>query len=239
MPRHFLRDDDLSPDELIEVLDLADELKADRFSRRPLAGPRAVAVMFDKPSTRTRVSFSVGIAELGGYPLIIESQATQLGRGEPIEDTARVLDRQVACIVWRTYEQQRLAALAAASAVPVVNGLTDEFHPCQILADLQTIRQHKGKLAGLTVSYVGDASNNMGNSYLLGCAAAGIAHPDRRPGGLPARPGHRGPGPDDRGRHRRLGDHHLRPAGRGGRRRRPDHRHLGVDGAGARAGRRP
>ncbi|HST49248.1 ornithine carbamoyltransferase [Jatrophihabitans sp.] len=175
MPRHFLRDDDLSPDELVEVLDLADELKADRFSRRPLAGPRAVAVMFDKPSTRTRVSFSVGIAELGGYPLIIESSDTQLGRGEPIEDTARVLDRQVACIVWRTFEQQQLAALAAASAVPVVNGLTNEFHPCQILADLQTIRQHKGKLAGLTVSYVGDASNNMGNSYLLGSAAAGIS----------------------------------------------------------------
>ena len=174
MTRHFLRDDDLSPDELIEVLDLADELKADRFSRRPLAGPQAVAVIFDKPSTRTRVSFSVGIVELGGYPLVIESQSSQLGRGEPIEDTARVLDRQVACIVWRTFAQDRLAALARASAVPVINGLTDEFHPCQILADLQTIRQHKGILAGLTVSYVGDAANNMGNSYLLGSAAAGI-----------------------------------------------------------------
>ena len=174
MTRHFLRDDDLSPDELIEVLDLADEFKADRFSRRPLAGPRAVAVIFDKPSTRTRVSFSVGIAELGGYPLVIESKVSQLGRGEPIEDTARVLDRQVACIVWRTFEQDRLAALAAASSVPVVNGLTDQFHPCQILADLQTIRQHKGTLAGLTVSYVGDTSNNMGNSYLLGSAAAGV-----------------------------------------------------------------
>jgi len=172
--RHFLRDDDLSPDELIEVLDLADVLKADRFSKRPLAGPRAVAVIFDKPSTRTRVSFSVGIAELGGYPLIIESQSSQLGRGEPIEDTARVLDRQVAAIVWRTFEQSRLTALAAASSVPVVNGLTDGFHPCQILADLQTIREHKGKLAGLTVSYVGDAANNMGNSYLLGSAAAGL-----------------------------------------------------------------
>ena len=164
MTRHFLRDDDLSPDELVEVLDLADEFKADRFFRRPLAGPRAVAVLFDKPSTRTRVSFSVGIAELGGYPLVIESKVSQLGRGEPIEDTARVLDRQVACIVWRTFEQDRLAALAAASSVPVVNGLTDQFHPCQILADLQTIRQHKGTLAGLTVSYVGDTSNNMGNS---------------------------------------------------------------------------
>jgi ornithine carbamoyltransferase len=174
MTRHFLRDDDLSPDELIEVLDLADKFKADRFFRRPLAGPRAVAVLFDKPSTRTRVSFSVGIAELGGYPLVIESKSSQLDRGEPIEDTARVLDRQVACIVWRTFEQDRLAALAAASAVPVVNGLTDSFHPCQILADLQTIRQHKGTLAGLTVSYLGDTSNNMGNSYLLGSAAAGI-----------------------------------------------------------------
>ena len=174
MTRHFLRDDDLSPDELVEVLDLADEFKADRFCRRPLAGPRAVAVLFDKPSTRTRVSFSVGIAELGGYPLVIESQVSQLGRGEPIADTARVLDRQVAAIVWRTFEQDRLAALAAASSVPVVNGLTNEFHPCQILADLQTIRQHKGRLAGLTVSYVGDTSNNMGNSYLLGSAAAGI-----------------------------------------------------------------
>jgi ornithine carbamoyltransferase len=174
MIRHFLRDDDLSPDELIEVLDLADELKVDRFSRRPLAGPRAVAVIFDKPSTRTRVSFSVGIAELGGYPLVIESKLSQLDRGEPIEDTARVLDRQVACIVWRTFEHDRLTALAAASSVPVVNGLTDQFHPCQILADLQTIRQHKGTLAGLTVSYVGDTSNNMGNSYLLGSAAAGI-----------------------------------------------------------------
>jgi ornithine carbamoyltransferase len=174
MTRHFLRDDDLSPDELIEVLDLADKFKADRFFRRPLAGPRAVAVLFDKPSTRTRVSFSVGIAELGGYPLVIESKSSQLDRGEPIEDTARVLDRQVACIVWRTFEQDRLEALAAASSVPVVNGLTDAFHPCQILADLQTIRQHKGILAGLTVSYVGDTSNNMGNSYLLGSAAAGI-----------------------------------------------------------------
>jgi ornithine carbamoyltransferase len=173
MTRHFLRDDDLSPEELMEVLDLADKFKADRFFRRPLAGPRAVAVLFDKPSTRTRVSFSVGIAELGGYPLVIESKSSQLERGEPIEDTARVLDRQVAAIVWRTFEQGRLAALAASSSVPVVNGLTDQFHPCQILADLQTIRQHKGALAGLTVSYLGDTSNNMGNSYLLGSAAAG------------------------------------------------------------------
>jgi ornithine carbamoyltransferase len=174
MTRHFLRDDDLSPAELIEVLDLADEMKADRLGHRPLAGPRAVAVIFDKPSTRTRVSFSVGIAELGGYPLVIDAQTSQLGRGEPIEDTARVLDRQVAAIVWRTFGQERIEAMAAASSVPVVNALTDQFHPCQILADLQTIREHKGALAGLAMSYVGDAANNMGNSYLLGGAAAGM-----------------------------------------------------------------
>jgi ornithine carbamoyltransferase len=174
MTRHFLRDDDLSPAELIAVLDLADEMKANRLVRQPLSGPRAVAVIFDKPSTRTRVSFSVGIAELGGYPLVIDAQSSQLGRGEPIADTARVLDRQVAAIVWRTFGQDRIEAMAAASRVPVINALTDQFHPCQILADLQTIREHKGKLAGLTFTYVGDAANNMAHSYLLGGAAAGL-----------------------------------------------------------------
>jgi len=172
--RHLLRDDDLSPSELIEVLDLADALKADRFGRQPLAGPRSVAVIFDKPSTRTRVSFSVGIAELGGYPLVIDAQMSQLGRGEPIQDTARVLDRQVAAIVWRTFGQDRIEAMAQASRVPVINALTDEFHPCQILADLQTIREHKQKLAGLTLTYVGDAANNMAHSLMLGGVTAGI-----------------------------------------------------------------
>jgi ornithine carbamoyltransferase len=174
MPRHFLRDDNLSPAELLEVLDRADAMKANRLTYQPLAGPRAVAVIFDKPSTRTRVSFSVGIAELGGYPLVIDAQTSQLGRGEPIEDTTRVLDRQVAAIVWRTFGQQRIEAMAAVSRVPVVNALTDEFHPCQILADLQTIREHKDKLAGLTLAYVGDAANNMAHSYLLGGATAGL-----------------------------------------------------------------
>jgi ornithine carbamoyltransferase len=174
MPRHFLRDDDLSPAELLDVLALADAMKADRLIRQPLAGPRAVAVIFDKHSTRTRVSFSVGIAELGGYPLVIDAQTSQLGRGEPIEDTTRVLDRQVAAIVWRTFAQERIEAMAAVSRVPVVNALTDRFHPCQVLADLQTIRERKGKLAGLTLSYVGDAANNMAHSYLLGGASAGM-----------------------------------------------------------------
>jgi len=172
--RHFLRDDDLVPAEQTEILDLADAFRADRSHEQPLSGPQAVAVIFDKPSTRTRVSFSVGIAELGGYPLVIDAQSSQMGRGEPIEDTARVLDRQVRAIVWRTFEQARIEAMAAASSVPVVNALTDEFHPCQILADLQAVRTHKKVLAGLTLTYLGDGANNMAHSYLLGGAIAGM-----------------------------------------------------------------
>jgi ornithine carbamoyltransferase len=173
-PRHLLRDDDLTPQEQAEVLDLADRMKANRLALRPLEGPRAVAVLFDKPSTRTRVSFSVGIAELGGYPLVMDAGTSQLGRGEPVEDTTRVLDRQVAAIVWRTFGQARLEAMAAVSRVPVVNALTDEFHPCQVLADLQTVRERKGTLAGLTLAYLGDGANNMAHSYLLGGATAGL-----------------------------------------------------------------
>jgi ornithine carbamoyltransferase len=174
MVRHFLRDDDLSPAEQAKVLDLAARFKADRFAATPLAGPRSVAVIFDKPSTRTRVSFSVGIAELGGYPLVIDAQATQLGRGEPIGDTARVLDRQCAAIVWRTFGQDRIEAMAAASRVPVVNALTDTYHPCQLLADLQTVRERHGDLAGRILTYAGDGANNMAHSYLLGGALAGM-----------------------------------------------------------------
>ena len=177
MPRHFLRDDDLSPAEQREVLELALEFHADRFLRTPLKGPKAVAVMFDKPSTRTRVSFSVGVAELGGYPLVIDAAGSQLGRGEPISDTARVLDRQVSAIVWRTFGQERVEEMAASSSVPVVNALTDEFHPCQILADLATVAQHRGgvdALAGQVLAYVGDGANNMAHSYLLGGAVAGM-----------------------------------------------------------------
>ena len=174
MPRHFLRDDDLTPAEQAEVLDLADAMKADRFGHRPLAGPRTVAVLFDKPSTRTRVSFAVGIAELGGQPLVIDAQASQLGRGEPIGDTARVLERQVAAIVWRTFGQDRIEAMARASSVPVVNALTDAFHPCQVLADLQTVRAVHGSLPGRTLTFLGDGSSNMAHSYLLGGATAGL-----------------------------------------------------------------
>jgi ornithine carbamoyltransferase len=174
MPRHFLRDDDLTPAEQAAVLDLADAMKKNRFSYETLAGPRSVAVLFDKPSLRTRVSFSVGIAELGGYPLVIDSQSTHFGRGETIEDAARVLSRQVAAIAWRTFEQDRLQAMASASAVPVINALTDQFHPCQVLADLQTVRAHYGSLAGRKLTFLGDGSSNMSQSYLLGGATAGL-----------------------------------------------------------------
>jgi ornithine carbamoyltransferase len=177
MTRHFLKDDDLSPAEQAEVLALAASLKATRHTAEapmPLAGPRAVAVLFDKPSTRTRVSFSIGVAELGGYPLVIDAAGSQLGRGEPVEDTTRVLDRQVAAIVWRTFGQDRIEAMASVSRVPVVNALTDEYHPCQILADLQTVIERKGSLAGLTLTYLGDGANNMAHSYLLGGATAGM-----------------------------------------------------------------
>lgn len=171
--RHFLIDDDLSPDELIAVLDDADRRKADRFGDKPLAGPRSVAVIFEKPSTRTRLSFEAGIADLGGHPIILDARSTQLGRGETIEDTAAVLSRYVDAIVIRTFGQDRIEALAAASTVPVVNALTDLAHPCQALADLQTIREHKGTLAGLTLTYLGDG-NNMAHSLLLAGAAAGL-----------------------------------------------------------------
>ena len=174
MTRHFLRDDDLSQAEQITILDLAVELKKDRFGTRPLAGPRTVAVIFDKSSTRTRVSFAVGIAELGGIPLIISTANSQLGGKETAADTARVLERQVAAIVWRTFAQSGLEEMALNTTVPVINGLSDDFHPCQLLADLLTIREHRGTLAGLTVTFLGDGACNMAQSYLLAGATAGM-----------------------------------------------------------------
>jgi ornithine carbamoyltransferase len=171
--RHFLVDDDLSPAELEQVLDLATKLKLDRYSAKPLAGPQSVAVIFEKPSTRTRLSFEAGIAELGGHPIIVDARSTQLGRGETIEDTAKVLSRYVSAIVIRTFGQDRIEQLAAAASVPVVNALTDYAHPCQALADLLTIREHKGGLSGLTLAYLGDG-NNMAHSLLLAGASAGM-----------------------------------------------------------------
>ena len=189
MPKHFLRDDDLTPAQQAEVLDLARVMKKDRFARRPLEGPRAVAVLFDKPSLRTRVSFTVGIAELGGLPLVIDTQTTHIGRGETIGDIARVLTRQAAAIVWRTFGQDRIEELAAASTVPVINALTDEFHPCQILADLQTVTERLGPLPGRTLAYLGDGANNMAHSYLLGGATAGMHVRVAAPGGYQPDPG--------------------------------------------------
>jgi len=172
--RHLLADDDLTPTEQTHVLDLAAELKRHRFDGpRPLAG-KAVAVVFEKPSTRTRLSFEIGIAELGGHPVVIDASTTQLGRGETIEDTARVMSRYVSAIVIRTFGDERLQALAAASSVPVVNALTDGYHPCQVLADLQTVRERRGSTAGRTLTYLGDGANNMAHSYLLGAAMAGM-----------------------------------------------------------------
>ena len=174
MPKHFLRDDDLTPAEQSEVLALAASMKKDRYAFRPLAGPKAVPVLFDKPSLRTRVSFQVGIAELGGLPLVIDTQSTHIGRGETIADMGRVLTRQAAAIVWRTAGQERIEELASVATVPVVNALTDEFHPCQILADLQTAAERLGTLAGRTLTFLGDGANNMAHSYLLGGAIAGM-----------------------------------------------------------------
>lgn len=175
MVRHFLRDDDLTTAEQQQVLKLAAALKADRYGgSKPLAGPRTAIVMFDKTSTRTRLSFAAGIAELGGEPLIINPGEAQLGAKESIADTARVFSRMASLVVWRTDSQQAVAEMAEHSSIPVINALTDDFHPCQILADLLTITEHKERLAGLTAAYLGDTANNMANSYLLGLVTAGM-----------------------------------------------------------------
>jgi ornithine carbamoyltransferase len=172
MPRHFLVDDDLSPEELEAILDDADRRKKDRFADTPLDGA-SVALVFEKPSTRTRLSFEVGVHELGGHPIVIDASTTQLGRGETLEDTAMVMSRYCAAIVIRTFGQDRIERLAAASSVPVVNALTDYAHPCQAIADLQTIRERRGGLSGLTLTYVGDG-NNVAHSLLLAGVAAGM-----------------------------------------------------------------
>jgi ornithine carbamoyltransferase len=182
MTRHFLRDDDLSPDEQDEVLTLAATLKMAPYDSQSLAGPRTVATIYDKPTLRTQASFAAGIAELGGNPMMVDGSLAGIGKRESVADVARVLGRQASVIVWRTYAQSALEEMAEHAGVPVVNALTDEFHPCQLLADLLTIRERKGELGGLTVAFVGDGACNMGNSWLLAGATAGlhvrIAAPD-------------------------------------------------------------
>ncbi|MBX9246268.1 ornithine carbamoyltransferase [Actinotalea ferrariae] len=177
MTRHLLRDDDLTPAEQAEVLDLALRLKADRFALRPLAGPRTVAIMFDKPTLRTQLSFTVGVVELGGHPMVVDGRLAQVGVRESVADSARVLGPQVAAVVWRTFGQDRLEEMARFAGVPVVNALTDAFHPCQVLADLLTLAERWGgtaALRGRTLTYLGDGANNMAHSYLLGGATAGM-----------------------------------------------------------------
>ncbi|MFF0544911.1 ornithine carbamoyltransferase [Nocardia thailandica] len=172
--RHFLRDDDITQAEQAEILALAAELKAAPFAHRPLEGPRGVGVIFEKNSTRTRFSFELGIAQLGGHAVVVDGRDTQLGREETLGDTGRVLSRYVDAVVWRTFEQSRLDEMAATATVPVVNALSNEFHPCQVLADLQTIAERKGRLAGLNLTYFADGANNMAHSLLLGGVTAGI-----------------------------------------------------------------
>ncbi|MCB0895108.1 MAG: ornithine carbamoyltransferase [Nocardioides sp.] len=172
--RHFLADDDLSPAEQARVLDLAAQLKHAPYDAKPLAGPRTVAMIFDKQTLRTQASFAAGIAELGGFPMTVDGALAGIGVRESVHDVARVLGRQASVIVWRTYAQARLEEMAQHAGVPVVNALTDDFHPCQLLADLLTIREHKQRLAGLKVAFVGDGACNMGNSWLLAGATAGL-----------------------------------------------------------------
>ncbi|WKU05290.1 ornithine carbamoyltransferase [Micromonospora sp. HUAS LYJ1] len=189
MIRHLLADDDLTPAEQSAVLDLAARMKADRFGFTPLAGPRSVAVLFDKQSLRTRISFDAGIAELGGHPLVVDTQVTHFGRGETLADAGRVLSRYVAAIVLRTHGDDRIAEVAAHATVPVVNALTDGYHPCQLLADLLTVREHCGGTAGRTLAYVGDAANNLAHSYLLAGATAGMHVRVAGPAGFQPDPG--------------------------------------------------
>ncbi len=188
-PRHLLTLLDLSADELVGLLDRADELKALRGTDahpRPLAG-RTVVVLLEKASTRTRVSFEVGIHELGALPLTLIAKDTQLGRGEPLDDTARMLSGYAHGVVYRTFGHDRVEALAAASRVPVINGLTEDYHPCQLLADLQVVRAHKGRLDGLRVAWIGDG-NNMACSWMNAAARVGLSLRVACPEGYDPRP---------------------------------------------------
>ena len=173
--KHLLKLLDLSREEIREILDLADQLKYDQkhgIDHQVLKG-KTLAMIFEKNSTRTRVSFEVGMFQLGGHALFLSSKDSQLGRGEPIEDTARVLGRYCDGIMIRTFGQDTVEKLAQYAGIPVINGLTDFCHPCQVLADLQTVREHKGRLAGLNMCYIGDG-NNMANSIIVGCMKCGM-----------------------------------------------------------------
>ena len=237
MTRHFLKDDDLSPAEQAEVLALAASIKATRHTaeapmplarspggRRPVrqaVDPHA-SVVLDRRRRARRLPAGHRRRKQPARP------------GEPVEDTTRVLDRQVAAIVWRTFGQDRIEAMASVSRVPVVNALTDEYHPCQILADLQTVIERRGQLAGLTLTYLEDGANNMAHSYLLGGATAGMHVRIGSPEAFQPDPAVVKRAAEIAARDRRLRPLDRRRGGRRRRRRRPGHRHLGVDGAGGR-----
>ncbi|WP_432560440.1 ornithine carbamoyltransferase [Granulicoccus sp. GXG6511] len=172
--RHFLADDDLTSAEQAEVLALGAEMKAEPFKHRPFEGPRSVAILSDKPTLRTQLSFHAGVAEMGGNPMLVDGRLAGIGVRESIADSAKVLSGHAAAIVWRTGAHERIEKMAEHATVPVVNALTDSFHPCQLLADLLTITERKDRLAGIRFGYVGDGANNVANSYLLGGALAGM-----------------------------------------------------------------
>ena len=172
--KHLLKLLDLSREDIIELLDLADKLKAEQKAGipHPLLAGKTLGMIFEKSSTRTRVSFETGMTQLGGHALFLSSRDLQIGRGEPVQDTARVLSRYVDGIMIRTFAQQEVEDLAKYGSIPIINGLTDFCHPCQVLADLQTVRERKGKLEGLNMCYIGDG-NNMANSLIVGFLKVG------------------------------------------------------------------
>lgn len=173
--KHLLKLLDLSKAEIVGLLNLADQLKYERKHgiAHPLLRGKTLGMIFQKSSTRTRVSFEVGMYQLGGAALFLSSKELQIGRGEPVQDTARVLSRYLDGIMIRTFEQDEVEALAQYGSIPVINGLTDFSHPCQVLADLMTLREHKGALEGLKLCYVGDG-NNMANSLIVGGLKVGM-----------------------------------------------------------------
>lgn len=181
--KHLLKLLDLSKEEITELLDLADRLKAENKAgiAHPILKGKTLGMIFEKSSTRTRVSFETGMYQLGGHALFLSSRDLQIGRGEPVEDTARVLSRYLDGIMIRTFQQEEVETLARVGSIPIINGLTDFCHPCQVLADLQTVREHKGKIEGLNMCYIGDG-NNMANSLIVGFLKMGahvaIACPD-------------------------------------------------------------
>lgn len=173
--KHLLKLMDCTPEEILGILDLADRLKAERKAgiAHPLLAGKTLGMIFEKSSTRTRVSFETGMYQLGGHALFLSSRDLQIGRGEPVQDTARVLSRYLDGIMICTFAQEEVEDLARYGSIPIINGLTDFCHPCQVLADLMTIREHKGKLAGLNMCYIGDG-NNMANSLIVGGLKTGM-----------------------------------------------------------------